>query len=102
MFPFKSYLMHVPLIPNFYIANLESDTFLDNFDRPVGPLDCVKSKSCIRQNDVPFKSCFMHYPQIPNLYFVNLESGPFFEAFARARRASGVRQIKKLNKKKCS
>ena len=40
--------MYDPQIPNFYLANLDLAPFLDNFDGPVGPQDCVLSKSCIR------------------------------------------------------
>ena len=41
MVAFKSYLMHDPQIPNFFLANLELAPFLDHFDGPVGPHGCV-------------------------------------------------------------
>ena len=47
MVPFKSCFMHDTQIPNFYLANLESGPFMDNFDGPVGPQGCVIWKSCI-------------------------------------------------------
>ena len=50
---------------------------------------------------VTFKSCFMQDPQIPNFYLTNLKTDPFLD-FWRARRASGLRRIKKLNKTKSS
>ena len=47
---FNSRLMHDPQIPNFYLVDLESDPFFDNFHEPIGPQGSVKSKSCIRPN----------------------------------------------------
>ena len=45
MITYNFCFMHDPQIPNFYLANLESAPFLDDFDRPVGPKGCVESKS---------------------------------------------------------
>ena len=50
MVTFNSCFMHDPQIHNIYLANLESDHFFDDFEERLGPLGCVKSKSCIRPN----------------------------------------------------
>ena len=37
MVPFKSCFVHDPRIPHFYLANLESGPFFEDFDGPVEP-----------------------------------------------------------------
>ena len=37
MITYNFCFMHDPKIPNFYLANLESGPFLNDFDGPVGP-----------------------------------------------------------------
>ena len=101
MVPFKSCLMHDPQIPNFYLANLELGPLLDNFDGPVGPHGCVQSKSCIRQNVnhswSPSILVLCTTPKFPTFILPTWNRAPFW-GFCQARRASGVRRIKKLNK----
>ena len=42
MVPYKTCFVHDPQILNFYLANLESGPFSEDFARPVRPKGCIK------------------------------------------------------------
>ena len=79
----KNCFMHDPQIPNMYLANLESDHF-DDFEEPLGPRGCVKSKIFKDQMlmfDGNLQVLFYAPPPNSQLLYSKPKNSPLFDDF---------------------
>ena len=84
MVTFKSYFMHDPQIPNFYLANLESGPFWTILTGPQGLRGASYQKVAYGQMlmfDGPLQVLFYAWPPNSQLLFSEPENGPFFTIF---------------------